>query len=73
MGASCGGINTDELFSGLFELNKNDALSLEKGFIVSENSVPTGPEFWDLLAFALKRLLRPTQNTVEYLILLRCV
>ncbi len=62
----CGGISMDDLFAGLFDLNKVGALSLHKNFVVRRNGVPSGEEFFDLLNFAVERLLEPTGGRVDF-------
>lgn len=63
----CGGISMDDLFAGLFDLNKVGTLSLHKNFVVLRNGVPSGEEFFELLEFAVGKLLEPTGGRVEYL------
>lgn len=63
----CGDITTDDLFAGLFELSNADVVSVHKSFVVLRNGSPSGDEFFDLLKFAVERLLQPTYGKVEFL------
>ena len=62
-----GDISMDDLFAGLFELSKAGVLSIHKSFVVRRNGVPSREEFFKLLEFAVKRLLKPTKGHVELL------
>lgn len=63
----CGDISTDDLFAGLFELSKADVVLVHKSLVVRRNGSPSGDEFFDLLEFAVERLLQPTDGKVEFL------
>ncbi len=65
---NCGGISMDDLFAGLFELNKANVLSIRKNFIVSRNGAPSSDEFWGLLDEAVRLLISPTGGKVEYIL-----
>jgi len=63
----CGEISTDDLFAGLFELSNAHVVSVHKSFVVLRNGSPSSDEFFDLLEFAVGRLLQPTDGKVEFL------
>lgn len=63
----CGDISMDELFAGLFELSVADVVSVHKSFAVLKSGTPSGEEFYDLLEFAVNRLLQPTEGRVDIL------
>lgn len=61
--AASGGIDADELFSGLFDMSRSGAVSVGKTFAVVKHTAQSGEEIWALLKHAVKRLLRPTAGT----------
>ena len=63
----CGDISMDDLFAGLFELSAPGVVSVHKSLVVMRNGSPSGDEFFDLLEFAVERLLQPTDGKVEFL------
>lgn len=62
-----GDIGMDDLFSGLYELSTAGVLSIHKSFAVRPNGSQSGDEFFELLEFAVERLLQPTDGRVEFL------
>lgn len=63
----CGDISMDDLYAGLFQLSTAGVVSVHKSFDVLKSGTPSGEEFYDLLTFAVDRLLQPTKGRVDFL------
>jgi len=63
----CGDISMDDLFAGLFQLSAAGVVWVHKSFDVLKSGTPSGDEFYDLLEFAVDRLLQPTKDRVDFL------
>ena len=65
--AACGGFSTDDLYIHLVELSRIGAILIHKTFVFLRTAVPSTETFWDLLHYAVERLMRPTGIKVELL------
>ena len=62
------GLNSlDDLFQGLFELTKNNTLSVHKNIQISQNSVQSSDDFWELLLQAIKRFTTTEDDDINRL------
>jgi superfamily I DNA/RNA helicase len=65
--AASGGLSADDLHTLLIELHQARALSFQKTLVMMRAAVPSTDTFWDLLQYAVDRLMRPTGGGVELL------
>jgi len=65
--AASGGLSADDLHTLLIELHRAKALSFQKTLVMMRAAVPSTDAFWDLLQYAVERLMRPTGGGIELL------